>query len=258
MENQEIIARFLKESPQGEFDDCYSAIGMFVEDQDLLQEGKSLAFKEWALNHFVQVDVEDHKAILCKYANISEDKFVDPETSKVFNYDFATKTVTMEEEEVSETTELRDKLQDSVSRMTAKSFKNGVAGVYVDGDALRIIVSASFINRQNYRTASIVFDFKFEDEKLKGTIEFNSHSYESGNAVGHQRAEFSKDISEEPEKNIPKALNAFYSEWNTKVTDGIQSISEEGLNKFRRRLPITASKINWRSEMVGTASMQLK
>jgi len=97
---------------------------------------------------------------------------------------------------------------------------------------------------------------------LEGTISFFAHFFENGNAVTHQDAQFSADVSGGDDAAIAAAIGGqmakFYTEWTQKIQEGFELLSDEGLNKLRRRLPITKTHINWQQELYGGAAMQSK
>ena len=288
-----IAARVLKEAPPGEYDECANALKGFVSDKDLITSVEKDTYKTWAQSRVIYVTVGDdeHKALICEEACLGDNRYIDPTTSKAFTYDFANKkTVPSQapvpqppsisenpEEETPEVPDepqeldqaplteetipsspLREATQATITKFTKASIHDGVCGVYDKDGGLAIAISGSSISKANFRTGSVIFHFLYQDGKLEGTISFFAHFYENGNAVSHQDAKFSADVAGSDDQttaqNLAKQLSKFYDEWVQKIVDGFDILSTEGLNKLRRRLPITKTQINWAQELYGGAS----
>jgi len=335
-EIQKISSRILKEAPPGEFDECVHALKGFVDDKEAIDAAAADSYRIWAQNRVIPVAVgeDNHMALICEEANIEGNKYIDPTTSKSFNYDFANKkTVVVQppapqpapaplpelpaegetpegetpegenpegekpegetpegenpegetpntnaeeqapeapaqpeeaaltEEEIP-STPLRDATQAAVTKFTEKCVANGVCGVYVKDEGVAIVISGSSISKNNFRCGSVIFHFKYEGGNLEGTISFFAHFFENGNTVTHLDSNFKGTVNgsgdEEIAEGIIGQLSKFYQQWCEKIQSGFDLLSDEGLNKLRRRMPITKCHINWNQELYGGAAMQVK
>jgi capping protein alpha len=280
------VGRFLKEAPPGEYEDCVQAIKGFIEDESVLEEGVKLTKEEWLLNNCTTINIDDHKAILCEEARKGEGKFVDPVTNKVFSYDFieqkiiesapkkAKKPADGEEEdnaeedkkeeeeqneEIVESSELRKAIQPLALAFASSTVHNGTCGTYDSEEGVKIVVRASSISKPNFRTGIILMHFTCHENTIKGTIELRGHFYEHGNCVGNQKAEFEDSYTGDDEEaqatDIVKKMSKFFNKWNSAVAESFELLNSEGLNKLRRRLPISVQKINWAQELRGLGAM---
>ena len=292
------VSRFLKEAPPGEYEDCVQAIKGFIGDESVLDEAVNSTKEEWLLGNCTTIDIDDHKALICEEAKHGDGQFVDPVTCKVFNYDFVNQKVVesapkpkkvkepkpateeedgekspeeeeqkKEEEEQNEapeeitveSTEFREKLQAACTRFATNNMHNGTCGAYDADGAVKVVVRASSISKQNFRTGLIILRFTCADGTIKGSLDLKAHFYEHGNCLGTHSAEFedsySGDDDEAKAKDVVKKVTTFFNKWNDKVTEGFDLLSSEGLNKLRRRLPISLQKVNWAQELRGLGAM---
>jgi capping protein alpha len=296
-EIRKIASRVLKEAPPGEFDECVNALKGFVPDKEIITAVEKDTYRIWARSRviYVTVGADEHKALICEEACLGGDRYIDPTTSKSFTYDFANKkTVTatapvpqppsisenpeeetpevpdepqeldqapLSEEEIP-STPLREATQAAITKFTSNNINDGVCGVYDKDGGLAIAITGSSISKPNFRTGSVIFHFVYQDGKLEGTIGFFAHFFENGNAVSNQDAKFSAAVAggddQATAQNISKQLSKFYNEWVDKIVAGFDALSEEGLNKLRRRLPITKTQINWQQELIGGAAVQAR
>ena len=280
------VGRFLKEAPPGEYEDCVHAIKGFIEDKSILEEAIDNTKEEWIVGNCTTIQIDDHSAILCEEAKYGDGKFVDPITCKVFAYDFINQEIVKntpkekpseeedakspEEEEKKEEPEqpeeitvessgFRQELQKSCTKFATMNFHNGACGAYDADDAVKVVIRASSISKQNFRTGLIILRFTCKDGTIKGSIALKTHFYEHGNCLGTQTTEFEDtyagDDDEAKAVDVGKKLNKFISKWTGAIAEGFDLLSSEGLNKLRRRLPISVQKINWAQELRGVAAM---
>jgi hypothetical protein len=120
-------------------------------------------------------------------------------------------------------------------------------------------VSGSTISKENFRTGSLVLRFNLNDGVVSGYIALRAHCYEQGNSVGEQITNFKETIpggtGDEIATNLCKKIGTIYSDWTAKLQAGFELLSNEGLDKLRRKLPIMKTHVNWRQEIIGAASM---
>lgn len=254
-------SRLLVNAPPGEFDDCVAALSQFASDQEVVKEATNKSIRTWMMNSCAPVTVGDHQAMICEEALQSNGLYVDPNTMNLFNYNFEEKQVEETGEKL-QSTSFRDACQNTLGVFSKNTLKNGTCGVYDIEDGVAIVLSGSSIVRENYRTGNVVMRFTIKNGHLAGKITAAAHFYENGNCTLENSADFEGNVKGEDDDkqaaNAVKLLSEFYKQWTEKLTYGFDLLKNEGLNKLRRRLPVTKSKINWRAEIVGSASMQNK
>ena len=257
----EIATRLLSEAPPGEFDDCFASLKKFVKDPNVADVAKKQAVEQWMMNQCVPVEIDGHRAIICEEARLPNGEFVDPNTMKTFRFNFDTRKVEEGSGEVIDSSSLRSAMQPVVQKFAAASIRNGNCAVYdAEDGGVTIVVSGSSISKENYRTGSLVMRYKLtKSGELTGSINFQAHFYENGNSVSEQRSEFSDTVSgssdEDLSVNLVKKITNFYTKWTNALQGGFELLSSEGLDKLRRRLPITRTHVNWQQEIIGAASM---
>lgn len=258
----EAATRLLVNAPPGEYDDCVSSLSQFASDPEVVTEAKNKSIRTWMMNQCSLVEVGDHQAMICEEALQSSGLYVDPTTMGLFNYNFEEKKVE-ETGETLESTPFREECQKALCVFSTKTLTNGACGVYDTENGVAIVLSGSSINRENYKTGSVVMRFRIENGRLAGKITAAAHFYENGNCTLENSADFegtlaSEDDDKKAAASAVKLLSDFYRQWTEKLSNGFNLLKTEGLNKLRRRLPVTKTKINWRAEIIGSASMQNK
>jgi hypothetical protein len=251
--------RFLSGAPPGEFDDVFAALTQFVADKNVPVVAKKRALPGWIKSSCIPVEVEGKKALICQDAELPDGKFVDPNTQKPFTFDFESRKVTSVAPDALPSTSLRETLQSAVQKWAEGALRNGNAGVYDSTGGVTVVVSGSTISKENFRTGSLVLRFNLNAGVVSGSIKLRAHCYELGNAVGEQETTFKETIpggnDEEVATNLCKTIGTIYSNWTTKLQEGFELLANEGLDRLRRKLPVTKTQVNWRQEIIGAASM---
>ena len=257
----EVATRFLSEAPPGEFDDCVAALKQIVSDPNIVEVAKKQAIEKWMMSLCIPAEVDDHRAIICEEARQPNGEFVDANTMKTFRFNFNTRRVEAGSGTVLDSSSLRSTMQPIVQKFAAASIRNGNCAVYDSDDGgVTIVVSGSSVSKENYRTGSLVMRYKLSrDGHLTGSISLRAHFYENGNSVSNQTSEFDDTVGgsndEELSVNLVKKITNFYTKWTTALQGGVELLTSEGLDKLRRRLPITRTHVNWQQEIIGAASM---
>ena len=180
---------------------------------------------------------------------------------KTFRFNFNTRRVEAGSGTVLDSSSLRSTMQPIVQKFAAASIRNGNCAVYDSDDGgVTIVVSGSSVSKENYRTGSLVMRYKLSrDGHLTGSISLRAHFYENGNSVSNQTSEFDDTVGgsndEELSVNLVKKITNFYTKWTTALQGGFELLTSEGLDKLRRRLPVTRTHVNWQQEIIGAASM---
>jgi hypothetical protein len=90
---------------------------------------------------------------------------------------------------------------------------------------------------------------------LSGTISVTQHYFEMGNVMCHQSARMDssgtgKDLAEAVAK-----IQDFENHWLASYLEAFDWLSNEGMAKLRRKIPISGTKINWEAEFRGLGGM---
>ncbi|KAH0788203.1 F-actin-capping protein subunit alpha [Histomonas meleagridis] len=257
----EAASRLLVNAPPGEFEDCVNAMNQFVDDKAVVEEARKQSVRKWMMSRCVAVEVGNHSAMVCEEALQDGSRFVDPHTMKIFKYNFEDRT-SQETDEQLESTPFRNACQTALDVFSKNTLKNGACGVYDTNNGVAIVLSGSSIARENYRTGDVFMRFTIENGHLQGKITAAAHFYENGNCTLENSADFEAQVSGNDNDSMAaaavKKLSEFYKTWTEKLAYGFDLLKDEGLNRLRRRLPVTKSKVNWRAEIVGSASMGTK
>lgn len=256
----ETAKTFLTEAPPGEFDDIVASLKKCCKDPNVAECAKLDTIEEWMCSQCMPVEIEGHRAVICKEAQQEPGKYVDPHSNNIFSFDFENRKVFKTNIGSVNSTPLRTKIQDAVHKFASHSMKNGNCGAYDAKDGgVHIIVSGSSISRDNFRTGNLVMKFHYQNGHIKGTITIIAHFFENGNSYVKQESPFEEAVSGSNDDDIAldltKKLSKFYSTWVSKMGAGFDLLRDEGLNKLRRRRPIKVDPINWRQEIIGAASM---
>jgi hypothetical protein len=257
----DLAVGFLVEAPPGEFDDCLAALTKFVSDRNIPTAARRIALPVWMKEHCLPVDVEGARAIICEEAMLEQDLFLDPTSMRPFRYDFETRSVAQILSQTRQSSSLRDTMQGIVQKFASSSMRNGTCAVYDTSDGgVTIVISGSSISKENFRTGTVIMRFRYaRGGRVTGTIRWLGHYYEQGNAMSDQKATFNEQIGGGSESDIAanfvKKVGSFYTQWTQALQNAFELLTNEGLDRLRRRLPIMKTHVNWRGEIVGSASM---
>ena len=256
--NLDIAKAFLENAPPGEYEQCTFALRSIVPDEEIVDQARSETIQSWSEKECLAVQVNDHKAIVCKEARYGEDKYVDPVTGNVFQYDFESRVV-METGETVDSSDFVKQLQEKISKYCEKSYKeDAVSGVYANSDGtISIILSSRSLSLKNFRTGKTVAKYVLsEDGSLKGKIESVQHFFEKGNAVCQHDGECDKNATFGDAASVVKAISRFEEEWLSSYKETLEKIGSDILFRLRRKFPVSKTKINWLQEVTVGGGMQ--
>lgn len=266
-EQSDIISSFLLDAPPGEFKQCAAALACIAPSKKAVDAAVAATEREWNHRQFTPVAIGNHTAIVCDEAAASDGRYVDPATGQYFRYDPAKKAASAADGSVRGSA-LRAAVQQLLGAYAAEAYgENGAAGAYdARDDANRVIVimRSSSVSLSNYRTGIVVGRYVIDGgaRRVTGEIRTQQHFFENGNAMSKFAAQIDKEIEGEAPEELASAfireVAAFESSFYNEYLLGLLKIGAEGLNHLRRKLPVTASKINWEMELTTGAAMQLK
>lgn len=252
----EIMSKFLENAPPGEYEQCWAALGQVGEDLQVLKVARSNTLEKWTHKQCTAVEIGDHFAIICDEAKLEDGSYLDPYTNSTFTYGFDSKVAKPTGVTLTESSELRKAFQNRIVEYIGEAYKDQKAGgaYNMPDGSIAIICRAASISLRNFRTGMVIARYIYHpDGNLEGRIEALVHYFERGNALCQYGINYNAQIKQGlPEEIASSALNriadfeeAFYEEYTT----GLDKIGEEAMNLFRRKLPVTRTKINWETEL---------
>jgi len=263
-EQVETLSRFLKEAPPGEYEDCISSSRHVIADESLIDEADNESRKFWMLKTCAHVENNKNRVLLCEEA-LKDDKYVlNPFTNSYFQFDFQNNSIIELDEpiEVEEPSLLKLAIMKVLLGFSPCIGNTGAFGVYDTPDGVKAVIRLASIQRENFQNSLLIMRFTFKDGSFDGSFSFRAHIYEKGNCASTQNWNFEGTYGgssvEEQAQSILKLVKEHYEKWFNQVYEGIEAIRNEGLNKLRRRLPVTKTKIEWLREIRGIGSMKKK
>lgn len=260
----EIAAKFLKDAPVGEYEQCAAALQTITNDAGLLQSAREESGKEWEHRQCTGVKNGENIVIICEEALLSDGCYVDPYTWKAFNYDFKSKMISPSDSQPPPTTKLRDAIQARLTLYAPIAYTSKSAyGAYLKDDQIVVVMRSSSVSLKNYRTGCAIGKYVIaSDGTYKGRLETTEHFFENGNSMCHYAAETKGRMrAADPIKFADEFVDSvamFEEQYFEALSQGLEKIGEEGLSKLRRKLPVTATKVNWELELSTGGGMAKK
>jgi capping protein alpha len=252
-----IATAFLTAAPAGEFDVVASDLEALTGNKSLVRSAVDAAFISWHHANCGLVPVGEYNVIICEEAKVAEGTYVNPYTQTLVKFDLPSKKFTQTADKAPGSNPLRAQLQQLLTGYVKSAYKSNIAvGVYDTKGGLNIVMRSSSISLKNYRTGNIIARYKLESSgKLSGTISVTQHYFETGNVMSYQAARMEGTI---PPGDLAEALGKiqeFENQWLASYLEAFEWLSNEGMAKLRRKIPISGTKINWEAELRGLGGM---
>lgn len=258
-ENLEIINEILANAPSGEYEQCTAALRSIVQDDELISQARSLTLPDWVEKECLLVDIDDHKALICKEASQGEGIYVDPTNQQIFAYDFESHTCSPTGDTI-ESTPFRDELQAELDAYVKTTYKeNAGAGVYLNADgSISVVLRSSSVSLKNFRTGRTIAKYLInQDGSLTGNISSTQHFFERGNSVCSHDGDCNETIQFGDAKSVVNAISTFEDKWLRYYQATLEKIGADVLFQLRRKFPYTKQKINWQQEITVGGGMKL-
>lgn len=248
------INRLLLNVPYAEFSDAEGCLRSLLQDSPNLSESIKQVKKKWYLNNYVAVKIEDKDVLLCEQASLGDNCFINPFKGNTFKYDFLNEKIIEEEESKAvEQSELCVSLMKALPEFVAKRTSDGCFGVYDSDDgSVNIVIKSSTVVKQSFKTGLSITAVRCLDGKLEGSLLLNAHYYENGNCLGsfcHNFSDTYTNASEIIEKMHKNHDNVF-----KRIDSCFHELTSEGLNRLKRKLPVTGEKLKWEQELIKAMS----
>ncbi|KAI7831025.1 hypothetical protein BX661DRAFT_180511 [Kickxella alabastrina] len=221
-------ASFLLHSPPGEVDDVFNDIRGIVNDDDALQAQIEPQFL------VVEVPGQQSTVLLTPYNQVSESRYLDPNTGTVFTFDHLRPA---------------GALQTHLDQYVANHYTNGSVSVFAhEGAVVSCIVSNKF-SPGNFWNGSwrAVWSFNPAMAQLNGSAKVRVHYFEDGNVQLDTQSDFAGDIEagRDVAKKVAKMIGQFEADFQQGINDGYRQLAERTFKGLRRTLPVTRNKIDW-------------
>ena len=265
-ETSEIINDFLLDAPPGEFKQCAAAMTCIVSNKKLVESSISKTEKQWNHQQYTPVTINDHTAMICDESMVGDERYIDPVLNQVFKYNISKKSMKLLNETVNGSS-LRNAIQARINEYAletyGETFAAGAYDVPNESNKVVVIMRSSSVSLSNYRTGIVIgrYIIDSENKKVEGSIKTQQHFFENGNAMSKFETNINNDLIGNSDDEIADSFIQEISKFETSFYDeyllGLLKIGAEGLNHLRRKLPITASKINWEQELTTGSAMQI-
>lgn len=258
-----LATAFLANAPAGEYEQCSAALTDITNDPAIVSAAREESLLAWDRAQCTCVTLGDHMVIVCDEALLPDGRYLDPHTQEAFTYDYKSKMVAATGDKI-ETSPLRTAIHARLAAYAPLAYtaKSGY-GAYDKDDSVVVVMTSKSISLKNYRTGSATGKYVIaKDGTYTGRIETQQHFFENGNALCQFGADAKGKVrvsSEDPEKFadfLVDSIAEFEERYFEAFCEGLEKIGEEGLNKLRRKLPVTATKINWEMELTTGGGMQ--
>ncbi|KAJ1665258.1 F-actin-capping protein subunit alpha [Coemansia sp. RSA 1646] len=227
-----------------------------VNDDDALQEQIESVLAESNMQQFLVVSVpeKESKVLLTPYNQVSEGRYLDPNTRTEFAFDHLRRVASdVQDSESSEQEELRASLQKELDTYVEAHYPEGAATVFLhEGSLVSCIVSNKF-SPNNYWNGSwrAVWSFNPETKQLNGSTKVKVHYFEDGNVQLDTQSDFAADVPDLPSdtvsvsQKVAKLIGKYEAEFQQGINDGYRQLADKTFKGLRRTLPVTRNKIDW-------------
>ena len=252
-----IIKNLLEVTPPGEYDLAFRDLQIICQNTSIPSIPQNTRLT-WLEKKYTPVKIDDHYAIICKEARVSNlGEYIDPVTFQLFTITLDPLVVQKNESVAqAQNSPTRQQYQDTFSKYVKTAYNSeAAAGVYPKADGFSIILVGVSVNLKNFRTGSVIGNYSIENEKVNGKISSIQHFYESGNAICEHISKISATFQPGDANDLLNCISEFESSWLSSLTQTLDRIFSTEMNKLRRKLPVTATKINWEAELRGVGGM---
>jgi len=262
-EQIQIANKFLLNAPPGEFMEVVTDVRALLPRESMLNETAPATFKEYNQDQMIQVDAPDgsHKFLLCKYAEVAPNQYIDHAGGQVATFDHIKQTISgtrsIGGSDVDPASEpLRAALQKAVEQYVNDQYPFGTGGVYSGKEnCLYVCITSTRFNPQNFwngrwRSVWTVPLAKSGNVTLSGRIRLQVHYYEDGNVQLHTDTakKVTMTAAADPaamSQAIIKAIVKAEQTFHTALDASYAVMGETTCKALRRALPITGQRINW-------------
>jgi len=226
-----------------------------LEDDSLINGIVPETFAQYNLDQMLQVQAPggEHKFLVCRAGQVSDNEFYDYQGQQIVTFDHITREATGARPLDGGDDATRAAFQKEASAYVDDHYMHGTLGVYGGGSEVTICISSSKFELRNYWTGRWRSEWKVAvgsgSATITGTIDIHVHYFEDGNVQANTKVE--KELSAKGgdaaalAKAVIKQISNFEQKYQQDVEAGYDSINDTSFKALRRQLPITGSKIDW-------------
>lgn len=258
--DQEIIKLangFLMNAPPGEFMEVVTDVRTLLPNETMLNDTAPATFKKYNEEQMIQAslpDNKDKKFLVCKYAEVGENEYVDYANGLVHKFDHIKQQV-LSSRPISETPDnepVRAALEKALAQYVNEQYPFGTCGVYVNKKegVFVLCINSTRLNPHNFwngrwRSVWKVPMGKSGKVTLNGHIRLQVHYYEDGNVQLNTDTERKVQAEDGSPQGIVKTIVKTEQTFHQNLDSSYNLMGETTCKALRRALPITNSKINW-------------
>jgi len=253
----EIANNFLLSSPPGEFLEVVTDVRALLPKENLLNDSAPRVFREYNTEQMIQVESpnHNHKVLISKYGEISDNEYLDPKGNQVIQFDHIKQEVkgarAIGSDDIESNMEsLRAAFEKHAFEYVQNHYPHGTTTVYAKDGAIIVAISAARFNSNNFWNGRWRSIWTFNGGELVGHLKICVHYYEEGNV--QLNTDTTQKLSSPEQSNVDatasaavKAIQKAEQTFQSSLDQSYATMGDTTFKALRRKLPINQSKIDW-------------
>ncbi|ELP90377.1 F-actin-capping protein subunit alpha, putative [Entamoeba invadens IP1] len=256
---KEILNSFLLQSPPCEYVELVKDLKSIVSDHKAIECIVPDSIVNYCNTNCLLVETEGKKIILTKYNQVekTQNEYYDPVNQQIHKIDFYQMKVIESRPFIKENTDLeilRKNVQQHLRSYTDEKYPLGSGMVLVNGQKLKIVISAIQNTTKNFCTGrwKSVWNVTLNSSNVEvtGSVEVFVHYYEDANIQMRNESEkkFSVGCGTKNDafpKNLIKSIAEVEERLHSQLDVIFSTMNDTTFKSLRRQLPVSREKINW-------------
>lgn len=254
---------FIQSSPTGEVHDVLLDVAKLVNDPTVLSDGAiKKIMRDYNHDQLQPAKTPDgNMLVVSTYGNLSEDRYVDPSTGKIFKFDHRKHTFAAEEDNKqscpADVGGYRAAIEKSLAEYLSGQYKKDKCTVTVygaDDGTITVCLSARNVHLPAFWSGGWRSIFAFNCRQKgqcdsKCNTKVNVHYFEDGNVQLHAAIEKNVKINVGDEASTASALVKTVSKMETDYQAALEEMyvdmHDTTFKAMRRFLPLTKQPMTW-------------